>query len=66
MALETIGAAADNHAANVLPLILEIRNRKAGPTTLLEIADALNARGCSDSAGRRWYAMTVSNVLARA
>ena len=64
MALETIGAAADNHAANVLPLILEIR--KAGPTTLLEIADALNARGCSDSAGRRWYAMTVSNVLARA
>jgi hypothetical protein len=48
----------------VLPIILEIR--KAGSTTLLEIADALNARGCNDSAGRRWYAMTVSDVLARA
>jgi hypothetical protein len=42
VALETIGAAADNHAANVLPIIREIR--KAGATTLWEIADALNAR----------------------
>ena len=41
VALETIGAAADNHAANVLPIIREIR--KAGATTLREIADALNA-----------------------
>src|ERR1700721_751619 len=31
VALETIGAAADNHAANVLPIIREIR--KAGATT---------------------------------
>ena len=42
-ALESIGAAADNHAANVLPIIRKIR--KAGATTLREIADALNARG---------------------
>jgi hypothetical protein len=35
-------AAADNHAANVLPIIREIR--KAGATTLREIAEALNAR----------------------
>jgi hypothetical protein len=40
---EPIGAAADNHAANVLPIIREIR--KAGATSLREIADALNARG---------------------
>jgi hypothetical protein len=38
MTLESIGAAADNRAANVLPIIREIR--KAGATTLWEIADA--------------------------
>ena len=64
MALETIGVAADNHAANVLPLIREIR--KAGATTLREIADALNARGVQTARGGQWYATTVSNVLARA
>ena len=64
MALETIGAAADNHAANVLPIIREIR--KAGATTLREIADALNARGFSTARGGRWHASSVNNVLARA
>jgi DNA invertase Pin-like site-specific DNA recombinase len=63
-ALQTIGAAADNHAANVLPIIREIR--KAGATTLREIADALNARGVRTARGGQWYATTVSNVLARA
>ena len=63
-ALQTIGAAADNHAANVLPIIREIR--KAGATTLREIADALNARGVQTARGGQWYATTVSNVLARA
>src|ERR1700730_5388064 len=43
VALETISAAADNHAANVLPIIREIR--KAGATTLREIADTLNTQG---------------------
>ena len=64
VALETIGAAADTHAANVLPIIREIR--RAGATTLREIADALNGRGVATARGGRWYAMTVSNVLARA
>ena len=64
VALETIGAAADNHAANVLPIIREIR--KAGATTLREIADALNARGVATARGGRWHAMSVSNILARA
>ena len=63
-ALQTIGAAANNHAANVLPIIREIR--KAGGTTLREIADALNARGVSTARGGRWYASSVNNVLARA
>ena len=65
VALETIGAAADNHAANVLPIIREIR--KAGATKLREIADALNARGIQTARGGQWYAMTVSNdMLGRA
>jgi DNA invertase Pin-like site-specific DNA recombinase len=64
MALETIGAAADSHAANVLPIIREIR--KAGATTLREIAEALNARGVQTARGGQWHAMTVRNVLARA
>jgi hypothetical protein len=54
-----IGAAADYHAAKVLPIIQEIR--KAGSTTLREIADALNSR--TTARGGRWYAMTVSNIL---
>jgi DNA invertase Pin-like site-specific DNA recombinase len=64
VAVAAIEAAADNHASNVLPLIREIK--KAGATTLRAIADALNARGVSTARGGRWYAMTVSNVLARA
>jgi hypothetical protein len=63
VALEIIGAAADSHAANVLPIIRE--TRKAGATTLREIADALNARGVATVRGGRWYAMTVSIVLVR-
>jgi DNA invertase Pin-like site-specific DNA recombinase len=64
VALEAIGAAADNHAANVLPIIREIR--KAGASTLRDIADAFNARGVKTARGGQWYATTVSNVLARA
>ena len=57
-------AAADQHAANVLPIIRQIK--RAGATTLREIADALNARGVQTARGGQWYATTVSNVLARA
>jgi DNA invertase Pin-like site-specific DNA recombinase len=48
-ALETIRAAANSHAANVLPIIREIR--KAGAVSLREIADALNARGVQTARG---------------
>ena len=64
LAIATIEATADQHAANVLPVIQAIK--RAGATTLREIADALNARGVGTARGGRWYAMTVSNVLARA
>src|SRR5690242_15286825 len=60
----SIKANAERHAANVLPIIREVR--RAGATTLREIADALNARGVATPRGGRWYATSVSNVMARA
>jgi DNA invertase Pin-like site-specific DNA recombinase len=57
-------ANATRYAANVLPVIREIQ--RAGATSLHQIADALNARGISTPRGGRWYAKSVSNVLARA
>ena len=57
-------AAADQHAANVLPIIRQIK--RAGATTLREIANALNERGVRTARGGQWYATTVSNVLQRA
>src|SRR5471032_2569272 len=44
-AVAAIKATADQHAANVLPIIKEAQ--KAGATTLRALADALNARGIS-------------------
>jgi DNA invertase Pin-like site-specific DNA recombinase len=63
IAVASIEAAADRHAANVLPIIREIQ--RAGASSLRAVADALNARGVSTARGGRWYAMTVRNVLAR-
>jgi DNA invertase Pin-like site-specific DNA recombinase len=60
----TIKAHADQHAANVLPIIREAQ--KAGATSLLAIAEVLNARGIPTARGGRWYASSVKNVLARA
>src|ERR1700722_2924467 len=54
-------AAAERHAATVLPMIREVR--KAGARTLREVADALNARGVQTARGGQWYATTVRNVL---
>jgi DNA invertase Pin-like site-specific DNA recombinase len=61
-AIERIVANADQHAANVLPIIREIQRSGA---SLHQIADALNARGISTPRGGRWYAKSVGNVLAR-
>ena len=62
-AVASIKALADQHASNVLPVIREIR--RAGVTSLHQIADALNARGITTPRGGRWYASSVRNVLAR-
>jgi DNA invertase Pin-like site-specific DNA recombinase len=59
-----IMANAEQHAANVLPIISAVR--KAGASSLREIAEALNARGVQTARGGAWHAMTVKNVLARA
>jgi DNA invertase Pin-like site-specific DNA recombinase len=55
---------ADEHAANVLPVIESIR--RAGIISLGGIAEALNARGVKTARGGAWYAATVRNVLRRA
>ncbi len=57
-------AKADQHAANVLPVIRDIE--RAGVTTLQGMAEALNARGIRTARGRRWYASTVRNLVVRA
>ncbi len=62
-AVASIKALADQHAANVLPVIREIR--RAGATSLRQIADALNARGITTPRGGQWHASTVRNVLER-
>ena len=63
-AVASIKALADQHADNVLPVIREVR--RAGATSLRQIADALNARGISTPRGGRWYASSVRNALERA
>ena len=63
-AVEAIKIEADRAAANVLPIIAEVR--RAGATTLRQIADALNSRGVSTPRGGQWHATSVRNVLARA
>jgi Recombinase len=62
-AAASIKAKADQHAANILPIIREAR--KAGATTLRAVAEALNARGISTPRGGTWHAMSVKNVLDR-
>lgn len=69
-AAETVGkahaanrAAADRHAANVLPIVREIQ--RSGLTTLREIAAALNARGVHTARGGDWHSTTVRNLLMR-
>jgi hypothetical protein len=64
VAAEAITADADQHAANVMPIIREIQ--RTGSRSLRAIATALNARGVATARGGRWQAQTVSNVLARA
>jgi DNA invertase Pin-like site-specific DNA recombinase len=56
-------ARADRFAANVLPIIEQIRG--SGVSTLKGLAEALNARGVQTYRGGRWDATQVKRVLAR-
>ena len=53
-------AKARDHAANVLPVIEQIR---AGGVSLRQIAAELNARGIKTARGGKWHATTVRNIL---
>lgn len=55
-------AKADQHAANVLPIIQQIAE---GGASLRQIAAVLNERGIKTARGGLWYAATVKNILAR-
>jgi DNA-binding MarR family transcriptional regulator len=63
IAVKAIKERADQRAANVLPIIREVR--RAGATSLHQIAAALNLRGIPTPRGGQWYAKSVSNLLAR-
>lgn len=56
-------AIANQFAANILPVIREIQ--AAGVSTLVGIANALNARGVKTARNGRWHAATVRAVLLR-
>jgi DNA invertase Pin-like site-specific DNA recombinase len=63
MGNEANRAAADAFAANVLPVVRQIK--AAGATTPRAIAAALNARGIRTARGGTWHDSTVRNLLAR-
>jgi DNA invertase Pin-like site-specific DNA recombinase len=56
-------ANADAFAANMLPIVEQIR--ASGATSLRQIAAALNARGIATARGGMWEAAQVRNVLNR-
>jgi DNA invertase Pin-like site-specific DNA recombinase len=63
LAVTALKAAADQNAANVLPVIKEIK--RVGAKSLGAIARALNARGIPTPRGAEWHAAGVRNALAR-
>ena len=56
-------AAADSHAANVLPVVRQMQ--AAGVVTLAAIAAGLNERRIPTAKGGAWYPSTVRNLLGR-
>lgn len=61
--LEAIKQGADRHAADLAPIVADIR--AAGHTTLRTIAAELNNRGIVTRRGGSWHAATVRDLLAR-
>jgi DNA invertase Pin-like site-specific DNA recombinase len=62
-AVAEIRAKADRHAADVLPIIDDVR--AAGISGLKGISAELNARGILTARRGQWHAMTVKNLLER-
>lgn len=62
-ALSAIKTKADNHAANLQPVIYTLKTE--GIISLGGIAKALNERGMLTPRGGTWYKTSVSNLLAR-
>jgi DNA invertase Pin-like site-specific DNA recombinase len=56
--------AADEFATAVLPALHAVR--RAGASTLADIAEALNDRGIRSADGGKWHRSAVRNLLARA
>ena len=56
--------AADEFAATALPALVAVR--KAGASSLAEIAEALNNRGIRSSGGGKWHRSAVRNLIVRA
>jgi DNA invertase Pin-like site-specific DNA recombinase len=55
---------ADQFAAGLLPMLEAVR--RAGATSLGEIAQALNERGVRSASGGKWHRSAVRNLLVRA
>ncbi len=64
LAVESLKAAADQFAANVLPVIREIQSN--GATSANAIAAKLNERGVKTARGGKWTHVQVGAALARA
>jgi DNA invertase Pin-like site-specific DNA recombinase len=62
-AVAALRRSADQHAAQVLPIIGELRER--GITSLHAIAAELNRREIRTARGGHWHPTTVSNLLSR-
>ena len=61
--LAVIAANAAAHAADLAPIVEEIRSDGAG--SLAAVADRLNAGGFATPRGGRWHASSVRNLLSR-
>jgi DNA invertase Pin-like site-specific DNA recombinase len=59
---ESMKAAADRFAANILPLIQPLR---AEGRSLREIANVLNARGVPTARGGKWAPTQIADILKR-
>lgn len=63
LGVETQKREADAFAANIMPIVRQIR--AAGAASMASIATALNDRGIKTARGGAWHASTVHNLLKR-